>query len=171
MNKIWGSLGLAVLGIAILVGAATAETTGTTTLSGTNPLVYSITAPTSVAFGTFTAGATANTVVTDGTTYAHLGLTTNGPVSLQSYESGASSSETNDGFMHITETNTHLASKLQVKADSGSLANVGASSSFPVTFAPAQTSGDKVLTFSQLVSSSDTAGTYEITVTFAVSSS
>jgi len=92
---------------------------------------------------------------------------------LQAYESGASSPEENDGYMHKDESATHLANKMTVKLGSGSAVAIGASSAAPEIFASTQSTGaNKVITFGQQVTSADTAGAYEITVTFsAVASS
>lgn len=168
MNKILSTLGLAVLGVAILVGAAAAGTDDSTGVTAEVPLTYTIVAPDSMDFNVMTIGS-ANTVETDsGVTYADLSLTTNGVVDLQAYESGVTGSEVSDGKMHKDGSATHLTNALQVTVGSGTKTAVGASSGAAATvLSDATTNANIKITFEQTPTSADSAGDYEITVTFA----
>jgi len=156
MNKIWFSLGLVVLGLAILVVAAFGQTTEVK--ANVSPSQTITVNSVQVSMGALTVGGT-NTA----TAANLLSVATNHDIVLQAYEAGA------DGKM---SDGTHtLFNPLKVGVDSFTPTAISGGAGTVSDMISAQTSTNHGVTFVQPVQYPDYANTgYSIIVTFAATS-
>ena len=165
MNKIWNSLGIAVLGIALLVGAATADTSGTTDIDADVENIYAITAP-----GAIT-GWSLNTIgVNSYDSSAH--SVTLGTVSSNSAWKVQVSEVGGDGQMASAAASTDKLAAIHASSDAFVASDVTMSATAQnIATGTATASTNLDIDYKQTIAYTDVVhGDYAIQLTYAVSS-
>ncbi|HNY33971.1 MAG TPA: hypothetical protein PKK68_04875 [Methanothrix soehngenii] len=181
MNKIWSGLGLAVLGIAILVGAAAAEDSASKSapVSATvNDVTMSFsTSPSGATLGTYVKAVGINGVpaVNSDTKTDTIGITSNAPWSLTIEDSNIATSS-NDGKMRQYASDNYVSP--EVALTNGFNVGITGGNSYDlsatggrITIQVGQSAGSAIprdITYSQGFASTDTAGTYRIDLTYSI---
>jgi hypothetical protein len=171
MNKILSSLGLAVLGIAILVGAAGAvdDATGATSITGSYPEAISVSAPSDIT-SWILSQQNDNIYSSSSLPTATISSNIAGSVYLKVKDARTGFPE---GLLagHMTNHATlssatkQLSGAMTIKANTGTEQTLSGTATTIYTLTSPD-SATPSITFSQDVAATDSAGTYYITVTF-----
>lgn len=164
MSKIWSSLGLAVLGIAILVGAAAAESDGTT-VSAELSQAYSITTEDTASI-TPSIGSAAESAEDT------ISVTSNGAWKLQVNDNAGAG--INEGHMICSTPSDVATNVLYVSGDNKAHYQALTGTAADVTGASGDATGSTAASvhafYKQTFTMDDSPGTYSITVAWTITS-